>query len=220
MHGSNDIGLMSIHAPKAAGTALRSILQRHFGEAYMDDYADDPANPLSQRNLDPARYFARKEPYPPGISCIHGHMHAGKYAEGDHLLVTFLRHPVDNLISIYYFWNNLKPGQHGALFAYFHENNLSLLDMARLPLLRHLFTRTYFGGLDMSRFAVIASHEEREAGLRRIGRLLGIESLPDWRENHTPLSEARANAESDPALRRELEDILIEDVRFYERWAR
>jgi hypothetical protein len=220
MDKSTATRLISVHTPKAAGTTLRRILQQHFGTAYMEDYADDPADPLSLRNLDPCNYFGYKKRFPANISCIHGHIHPGRYAEGDHLLITFLRHPIDNIISIYYFWRTLSPGPHGALFDYFRSTSLSLIEVARLPLLRNLFSHTYFGGFEMSRFALIGSHEDRDSGLHRMREMLDIDALVELHENKTPPSEERLEAENDPALRRNLGDILIDDIRFYEKWTR
>jgi hypothetical protein len=219
MDKSTATRLISVHTPKAAGTSLRRILQQHFGAAYMDDN-DDPADPLSKRNLDPCNYFGQKKRFPANISCVHGHMHPGRYVEGDYLLITFLRQPIENIISIYYFWRTLTPGPHGALFDYFINYNPSLVELARLPLLKNLFSHSYFGGFDMSRFTLIGRHEDRDSGLHRMQEMLDIDAPADLHDHRTPPSEERLEAENDPALRRKLGDILIDDIRFYEKWAR
>ena len=52
--------LISVHTPKAGGTSVSKILSEAFGAAYLADYTDDPAEPLSERNINPAAYFARR----------------------------------------------------------------------------------------------------------------------------------------------------------------
>ena len=89
------------------------------------------------------------------IRVIHGHLPVAKYA---HLArarrITFLRHPVSNLISIYHFWKQIITDSH-CLFNYFRANNLGVLELARLPHLRYLLSRTYFGDVDVRSFDFI-----------------------------------------------------------------
>jgi len=211
--------LLSVHVAKAGGSSLLRLFQQAYGDALLPDYAENPADPLSPRVLDPARYAARQGTFPPGIACIHGHFHPAKYViTRDTLLATILRHPVENIISIYFFWKTLAKG-HDRLHDYFIDQNLTLLETARLPLLRNLFSKTYFEGFDMRRFNLIGRHDNRASTLLRLGVLTGRNFAAGVHENPTASSPARDQAKADPVLRRQLEDILAEDIRFYERFA-
>src|SRR5437868_9585637 len=150
--------IISVHAPKAGGTSISHILASAFASAFLTDYAEDPADPRSPRNIDPDSYFSRKRVLPDGVRCLHGHFHPGQFDLSDDVfLFTLLRHPLDNIISIYFFWKTLS-SQGQPLHDYFSSRQLDILDMARLPLLRHLYSRTYFGSFDMSRFNLIGCH--------------------------------------------------------------
>lgn len=210
--------LISIHVAKAGGTSVYGALQTAYGPNLLVDYRDDPANPLSPRNIDPNRYFGRAQTIPDNVECVHGHFHPAKfrYTESD-FLFTLLRHPVDNLISIYFFWRQMAR-QGAPLHDYFLDNELNLLDTARLPLLRRLFCGTYFGGFDMARFNLIGRHEDRAPALQTLSRETGRFIDHRLRANQTPQTDERAETSADPKLRRKLTDILADDIDFYERW--
>ncbi len=210
--------LLSVHYPKAAGTATADLLRRHFGESLLLDYADDPADPTSRRNLDTQSFFDPALTLPADIRAVHGHFHPGKYRHvKDALWVTVLRHPVDTIISIYWFWSSYESDS--PLHRYFRERRLSVEELARLPLLRRLMSETYFGGVDMSRFSLIGRHEARAESLAALASLLGVTLPPDEAKNQTPNQEGLLDMLSDGALRRRLVNLLAEDVAFYERWA-
>ena len=56
--------LVSVHVPKAGGVSMTRMLRNAFGEAFQIDYAENPANPLSPRMLDPIGYMSRKQTIP------------------------------------------------------------------------------------------------------------------------------------------------------------
>lgn len=212
--------LFSVHVAKAGGTALRDAFRNAFGEGFLADYADDPANPLSPRNLDPGRHLAARCQAPQEVRCVHGHFHPAKYAIGpDDYLFTLLREPVDNLLSIYFFWKTL-PRSASPLHCYFLDNDLSLTETARLPTLRWLFSRTYFGGFDMARFNLVGRHEARAEALSRLSADIGVTIGRSGRVNETPPSPERDAAAGDTRLRSLLGNILSDDIRFYEAHAR
>lgn len=211
--------VVSIHVAKAGGTSIRATLSKAFGAGLMQDYRDDPADPLSARNVDPARHFGEAGFVPNGVTCVHGHLHPNKYRyRPDDILFTILREPVDNIISIYCFWKQLKEG--GALHAYFLRNNLDLFEMARLPILRWLLSRTYFEDFDMGRFNFIGRHEARREAISLLASAAGVDLDTNIRINETAPTPERDELVSSASTRQRLTNILIDDVRFYERHAR
>jgi hypothetical protein len=81
--------LISVHVAKAGGSSVGRMLKEAYSEAFLANYQDNPANPLSQRVLDPRKYFSRRETMPAEIKCVHGHFHPGKFElTGDIVLLT------------------------------------------------------------------------------------------------------------------------------------
>ena len=76
-----------------------------------------------------------------------------------------LREPVENLISIYYFWKSFFDASFTshAVFDFVKRQRLSLLEVAEIPCMRRLMSSTYFGGYDMGRFDVIGTYGNRTA---------------------------------------------------------
>lgn len=214
------VKVISIHFPKAAGSSLRDALVAAYGEAAVYfDYADDPADPCSPYSLDPVgcRRKTREARFAPVVRVIHGHFHPSKYQHLEGVRrITFLRHPVDNLISIYFFWKSYK-GKGHCLFDYFRDNDMTLLDMACLPTHRYLLSRTFFGGVDMDTFDFIGTTENYEHHCRSLSRLLSI-PFTEYRENVNtyPGYRDRANEiRSDRETMKALAGFLNDDIEFY-----
>ncbi len=156
------------------------------------------------------------------MDVVHGHFHPSRYAHiADAQFVTFLRHPVENLISIYRYWRTL-PRNGNPLHEYFLAHNLGILEAARLPLLRYLISRTYFGGFDMDRFSFIGTMEHYSADVRRLSKIIG-RPLPEMRQNVTAeVREAGAaggvsDLTSGSKINSALYELLRDDIAFYER---
>jgi hypothetical protein len=211
------VKIISVHTPKAGGTSIRTALSNAFGSAFAVDYLEDPADPTSPRQLDPEEYFSRNKGLPTGIRCLHGHFHPGQFRLDHTYLFTLLRHPVDNIVSIYFFWKALPP-QGQPLHDYFLARSLDILAMARLPLLRHLYSRTYFGGFDMRRFDLVGRHEDRATALKKLSQVAGVPIDSSVSVNVTTATPERNELLSDRRRMQELHDILEEDIRFYEKY--
>lgn len=165
---------ISVHTPKASGTSIIASLQKVFGDLLEIDNSDDPANPLSQRVIDPCSYFGRSRKLGKRTACLHGHFHPGQFDLDGVSLFTMLRHPIDNIVSIYFFWKTCPP--HGnPLHDYFITQELSLIDMAKLPALRFLYSERYFGGFDMGKFSVVGRYDDRPEYFRSLKYKLGLE---------------------------------------------
>ncbi|MEP9366028.1 sulfotransferase family 2 domain-containing protein [Xanthobacter sp. VNH20] len=217
------VELVSVHVPKCAGTSLRLAVQRAYGEAAVfADYADGVANPASPMNIDPVRFFARwrtadwaQFPY----RAVHGHFHPNKYLTlPARVRATFLRHPVNRLVSHYHFWRrHWEDGPH-PVRDYMNEQNLSLEEFAHLPTLRYFYTRLYFRDVDMGFFDFIGFHETAAEDVARLEKALGV-TLELGRDNTNTTPEyARALDEvsCDAEQTRRLRALLNDDIAFYE----
>lgn len=215
--------IVSIHTPKAAGTTLLELLRQGFGEAaVLMDYEDDPANPGSRICLDPQGWLEqRPRSLPEGTRVAHGHFHASKYdLLPEAFRFTFLRHPLENILSIYSYWRQIPP-QPSSLHQYFLRQGLDVLGLAGMPLLQRLYSGTYFGGWDMGRMDFVGRHETRSEGLQKLGKMLGLSLDPALHLNLTDVDSTpeREALKADSYLMSRLTDLLAEDIRFYEKHA-
>lgn len=217
--------IISVHIPKVAGTSFLHQLKEVLGEQYvLLDYNDDPVYLQSIVNIDPNCYefdpIRTISPY----KAVHGHFQPKKY---EHLKnafrLTFLRHPIDNIISIYFFWMaHDRNCWDSPIFHYCKDRNLSLLQFAALPKLRYLYTHTYFGNYDMSRFDFIGDYDKYENELSRLGKQLGLPFNANVRLNVT--SDYITNQGSTDVMRQSVADteytklaeILKDDIDFYQ----
>jgi SAM-dependent methyltransferase len=198
--------VVSVHFPKAAGSSLKSQFATLLGDAVSLDYSHDPLTPAG----------AETAPFPDGKRIVHGHFRAQRYASANAYWITFLRHPVDNLISIYSYWKSLMTPGH-ELHGRFLRERPSIFDFAAYPGIRRLMSETYFGEFDMNRFDFIGFHETRDVDVRRLAEALNLPLVAEIHENKTIHSTERQQLEADPSIRLRLEDLLAEDVAFYER---
>lgn len=215
--------IISIHTPKAGGTSTLALLKQAFGEdGVLMDYGDPPANPAAEFIIDPMGWAARRPAsIPDHIRAIHGHFKPHKYdLLKDAFRLTMLRHPVDNLISIYCYWKKIPP-QPNAVHQYFLANKLDIFGLARLPIIQNLYSETYFGGWDMGRLDFIGRHETRADDLQRLAGILGISIDTGLHLNATvPEGEnlEKKAILSDARIMNRLYDFLADDVRFYEKF--
>jgi hypothetical protein len=198
--------VVSVHFPKAAGSSLWAQFARLLGDKAALDFTHDP---FTSAGSESAEFPAEK-------TLVHGHFRAKRYESTDAYWMTFLRHPVDNLISIYFYWKSLREPGH-SLHARFLAEVPSLLEFALYPGINRLMSEMYFGGFDMNRFGFIGFYETRDISLARLGNELGLPLVADVHENRTKETVERLALESDPRIRRRLTDLLGCDVAFYER---
>ena len=205
--------LVYIHFPKAAGTSLIRDLRAHYGDTLLADYTHLP--PLNWSH-DPAYV-------PDGVRAVCGHFHADRYVgHGCPLRFTFLREPVDNLISIYYFWRNFPPSGYPA-HERFLRDNPTIFEFATYPELRYLASDAYFGGVDLTAVDFVGFYEQRSTGMQQLSAMLDLPLRPEVYVNRTSsaFDDERNELKSDSRAMARLREMLADDVAFYERaWER
>lgn len=200
--------IISVHLPKSGGTSVRGSLSRQFGDRAFFDYGRGPLGP--DRDL--------VEPgLPEGIELVHGHFRPARYDSVQPAFrFTFLRQPVDLLLSFYFFWRTM-PHEGQALHRRFLDEQPTIEEFATWPPIRGLSSDTFFGGYDMERFDFIGFHETRGPDMARLNAIAGLELEPDRHDNPTASGdEERAAIRADSRRMAGLADRLVEDVRFYE----
>jgi hypothetical protein len=214
--------LISVHFPKAGGSAFRASLRALFGpDTLLASNEDDPLDPANPYWLHREWFLRHRPRHIAPYLAVHGHLAIARYdLVRSALRVVMLRDPVETLISTYYYWRAgfeaSRPG-HG-VYEFVRREKLSLLETAEIPSLRYLMSRTYFGGYDMSRFDIVGSYDRRQEFRDELSRALG-RTLPDEQlVNVTPTSEERGNVKNDRKLTGRLKRLLEDDVRFFEKY--
>lgn len=203
------VPIISVHLPKSGGTSVRVSLAEQFGDRAFFDYGRGPLGPL--RDL-------KEDALKPGIDLVHGHFRPARYdAVGDAFRFTFLRRPVDLLLSFYFFWRTM-PHEGQALHRRFLDEAPTIETFAAWEPIRRLTSETFFGGYDMSRFDFIGFHETRHDDMKRLNTLADLR-LDGGRHENSTISgdEERASLRADAHRMTNLENILIDDTRFYDR---
>jgi hypothetical protein len=201
--------IVYVHFPKAAGTSLVHSLRSHYGESLV---ADNTHLPPYDWSHDPAHVAG-------GVRAVFGHFHADRYAMyREAFRFTFLREPVDNLISIFYFWRTFPPSGYAA-----HERFLSekptIFAFATYPEIQRLASQCYFGGVDMDGLDFVGFFEHRTGDMLRLSTRLGFHVSPDVVINRTSpeFADERADLKANDRAMAKLRDLLADDVAFYER---
>lgn len=214
--------IVSVHIPKVAGTSFLYQLQKGFGEKnVLQDYNDDPVYLQSIVNIDPNCYefdpIKSISPY----KVVHGHFQPKKYAHLENAYrLTFLRHPIDNIASIYSFWMaHDRNFWDSPIFHYTKDRNLTLPQFAALPKLRYLYTRTYFDDYNMNNFDFIGDYSDYDNELARLGAQIGVSFSTKIRLNVT-MPEKGLTENSRPSVGNaeyeKLAEILKDDIDFYQ----
>lgn len=158
--------LVSVHLPKTAGTSFARTLRDYYGSGLLEDYTMLPMQqPRGVRELRAlvAGLTAAKSP-PAGVQAIHGHFLPVKYRlalRGRQVRwITWLRDPVQRLLSHYHFWIRDYAGDDPAqpLRNRVLAERWSLERFCLGPELRNLY-RQYLWGFDPARFAYIGITE-------------------------------------------------------------
>lgn len=180
--------IVSVHVPKVAGTSFLHQLKALYGEErLLCDYKDDPVDPRSIINIDPYRYAVEPIETIAPFTIVHGHFHPRKYEKLKNVFrVTFLRHPIENIVSIYNFWRmHDRNFWDSPIFQYLKDSDISLQRFAMLPKIRYLYSDSYFGEFDMDLFDFIGDYEKYDQELKRLGECLGVKFNLEVRLNVT-----------------------------------
>jgi len=164
--------IISLHLPKTAGSSFARSLESCFGDRLLKDYADFPLNtPVFDRNRNALRAGIDNGNLDPGkIGCIHGHFLPLKYlllsVGYDIDFVTWLRHPVERVLSHYYYWRRSYNPEHSRpLHRNVVEENWSVEKFCLSPALRNLYTQ-FLWGFPLEQFSFIGITEHYEHDLR------------------------------------------------------
>ena len=212
--------IISVHFPKASGSSIKTSLVRALGaDNVLDEYRFDPIDPANPMYIFPEKYFLDRPESITPFKAVHGHFSPIHFEEVTPAFRTvMLREPVDNVISIFFYWKSLfeTTFRAHALFEYVKVSDLSLIEFVKIKYINRLMSDYYFPSFDMRKFNVIGDYSNRSAYFSELSDKLGINFEDQDRVNITPHSEERKAVMSDQRIMKEIRAHLSEDIRFYE----
>lgn len=213
--------LISLHLAKTAGTSFGKSLENHFGEHLLNDYQDRPFNtPVIKRNL-----IAIKNCLGGigknfnDIQCIHGHFLPLKYllvgTRKDVKFTTWLRDPIERLVSQYYFWQrDYNPDSSLPLHRRVIHENWSLERFCLGPEFRNYYSQAFWG-FPISRFTFIGITEYYEEDFQVFSEKILKVSLPIYRTNmNEDMNESKVYI-TDLNVRKKIEAYHAKDMTLY-----
>jgi len=214
--------IISVHLPKTAGSSFSAALEAAFSGKLVKDYQDYPINTASyDRNLTALKACIQYgESGLNGIECIHGHFLPLKYllcaTRQDLTFVTWMRHPINRLISHYFFWlRSYSPDTAQALHKKVVVENWSLETFCLSDELQNLYTK-FLWGFPLELFDFIGITEYYREDLAFFGQqFLGGSLLRHLKVNVAEKHEGLY--ELDKGLLREIECHHNLDIALYQR---
>lgn len=213
--------LISVHLPKTAGVSFRSVLAENFGDHLVLDYQDKPLNndPWLRQQSAMQNALALANCDISEKTCIHGHFLPLKYllmAEKNPCrFVTWMRHPVERLISHYYYWHQEhRPTSAFPLHKRVIEEGWTLEDFCLSKEMRNSYSQ-FLWGFPLEYFDFIGITEFYENDLFDFGqRFLHIQPQPYKLNIGTKKPETHP---LNPILYRKIEAWHARDMALYER---
>lgn len=206
--------LISTHMPKTGGLSFRAMLERYYGEAFQHDYADYPLThtPAARHRHAYSEALKQAETVDRKINCIHGHFLPAKYLlladERPARFVTWLRHPIERLVSHYDYWHRVYE-KNSPLVSPLHERVVSekwsLEAFCVAPELANVYS-AFLWGFPASRFDFVGVTEFFDDDFRYFcERFLGISP-------EVPTENQRPEGKSTAGLSLSMSDIAAVEV--------
>lgn len=208
--------LVSVHVPKSAGVSFQKHLTHLVGNRAIWDY-----NHTDRPDYEP-------EPPSPYIlaqlrtnktTVIHGHFFLSKYRHIPGLQrAMWFRDPVQRLLSHYYYWLRAPDMDHPNC-RLLHERGLSVVDFAKLPELRNIFTR-FLDGESLKELNWFGIVEDYQASIDLFYAMYAVDRNPKEFKIHENKNLGRGNEtyELDKISMDAIEKLNGDDIGLYD-WA-
>jgi len=184
----NKLELISLHIPKTAGTSFRNILKEAYGDDHVVrfDIHRDPLRIRVEEKLLSRNKISRE------IRVIHGHF---KYLDllehvdikPDIPVITWLRNPVDRVISNYYYLSKrLKEelDEEGKGLNILAKMQKSLMEYAQTEMNRNRISK-FLEGISLEEMKFVGIQEYFDEDLIYFCHLFGIKNIQPLKQNVT-----------------------------------
>jgi hypothetical protein len=134
--------------------------------------------------------------------------------------VALVRHPIDRVISHYYFWKHAPVNRRNPLWCQLLEEDRDIIWFAETSLIQGFYCEHYFKDVDMRQLDLVIDFPRIKAGVGILSNLIG-ESICLRLENTTQhfwpgYDNARRDMLNDAALVSRLSELLCGEIAFYE----
>lgn len=213
--------IISVHLPKTAGKSFEAALRARFGAGLVEDYGSFPMNtPRLERERTAMQACLSNAEAPfEGVDCIHGHFLPVKYlllaSRRAVTFVTWVRHPVQRLISNYHYWRRAyDPDTARALHRRVVEEDWPLDRFCLCEEMRDMYAQ-FLWAFPVDNFAFIGVTEHYDDDLADFAcRHLGTTATPERLNSGSPPG---AVYDVDPGLARRIEAFHARDMALYQR---
>lgn len=209
-----NIELISLHIPKTAGTSFRNVLKQTYGKRSVVRLDIDHADQIRVNEK-----VYTKNTLPKKIKVIHGHFTYEKLIQHFNFsektpIITWLRDPVDRVISNYFFlykiiqnklneddsYDNLSPRMLKTIeeFASYEEN-------------RNVMSK-FLNGADLNKFTFIGNQNNFKSDLQDLATILNWKEAPYFEHNITGKSKKEISSE----IKSFIAEMNSEDVKLVE----
>ena len=168
--------IISIHIPKTGGTTFKNLLKNEFENIKVLGTRPLFARCSKERiNLIDVNNIKEK--------VIHGHIIMNQLSyQKTNFYLTWLRDPVERVISHYYYWKN-KPDTNIHPIEYrIKYENLSLVDFSNISCMQNI--QSYFIGEDIKLFNFVGLIEYYKESIELLGKKLSIDFQYDSNTRH------------------------------------
>lgn len=199
--------IVSQHIPKTAGTTLMRAFQNAFGARFCDHNGDPDRTYTSSYNELSAKF-----------DILHGHINlkrASHLITQETFILTFLRDPVQRVISSYYF--HARPETQNVLAKHVQSNKMSLKEFANMPSQQNLQS-AMVRPIGRQRIDFVGISEDFENSLIRLGNALSIKLKPHHTQNVNPSKDVKHSYQIDNDLTQYILEKNLKDLELYN-WA-
>jgi len=209
--------------PKTAGSSFQASLATHYGDDLVLRYQDKPLHRSAwSRNFDAGLSCLRNggsKTKEAKARCIHGHFLPLRYrflhSDSPLEFVTWLREPVQRLVSHYHYWlRSYEPGQSGLLHQRMIEEKWTLEKFALCKEMRNVYS-IFLWGFPITRFDFIGITEDYENELTKFGQQILRAPIVPEEHNRNPQQKDQEYVVSN-TLRRDIEKAHAADLRLYQ----
>lgn len=163
--------IISLHFPKTAGTSFSKSLEDNYGHKLLKDY----------HNLDVGEYDLDR------YTIVHGHLHISKYYKlyPNAKVITWLRNPLDRIVSYYNFWKKHPKLDNNKWYIKFTKEKPTFREFLenwdRIPREFEAYTNDF----NHKNFYFVGITERYNKDIEIIGEKLNWEEITKYNENIT-----------------------------------